>query len=64
MYYTSVVIIVGFSILIFSIFIPTIYFGLLTGLAMMIALIAALTLLPQLIIWIKPFGPEGERPKG
>lgn len=59
MYYTSVTIIIGFSILILSNFIPTIYFGLLTGLAMLIALVTALTLLPQLIILIKPLGPEG-----
>jgi predicted RND superfamily exporter protein len=58
MYYTSVTIIIGFSILAFSNFIPTIYFGLLTGLAMLIALLAALTLLPQLLIVVKPFGPE------
>lgn len=57
MYYTSITIIIGFSILVTSNFIPTIYFGLLTGLAMIIALIAALTLLPQLIILLKPFGP-------
>ncbi len=59
MYYTSVTIIIGFSILVLSNFIPSIYFGLLTGLAMVIALVAALTLLPSLIILIKPFGPEG-----
>ena len=58
MYYTSVTIIIGFSILAFSSFLPTIYFGLLTGLAMLIALMAALTLLPQLLITIKPFGPQ------
>jgi predicted RND superfamily exporter protein len=58
MYYTSVVIIMGFSILALSNFIPSIYFGLLTGLAMLIALIAALTLLPQMIILVKPFGRE------
>jgi len=58
MYYTSVTIIIGFSILVLSNFIPSIYFGLLTGLAMAIALVAALTLLPQLIIFIKPLGPE------
>ena len=58
MYYTSVTIIIGFSILAFSSFLPTIYFGLLTGLAMLIALLAALTLLPQLLIVIKPFGPQ------
>jgi predicted RND superfamily exporter protein len=58
MYYTSVTIIIGFSILVLSNFIPSIYFGLLTGLAMAIALIAALTLLPQLLVVFKPFGPE------
>ena len=60
MYYTSVTIIIGFSILVLSNFIPSIYFGLLTGLAMLIALIAALTLLPQLIVVVKPFGPESK----
>ena len=57
MYYTSITVIIGFSILVLSNFIPNIYFGLLTGMAMFIALFAALTLLPQLIIFIKPFGP-------
>jgi predicted RND superfamily exporter protein len=56
MYYTSVTIIIGFSILVMSNFIPTIYFGMLTSLAMLIALLCALTLLPQLIILCKPFG--------
>jgi predicted RND superfamily exporter protein len=58
MYYTSVTIIIGFSILALSNFIPSVYFGLLTGLAMFIALIAALTLLPQILIMAKPFGKE------
>ncbi|MCS5546309.1 MAG: MMPL family transporter, partial [SAR324 cluster bacterium] len=58
MYYTSITIIIGFSILVLSKFIPSIYFGLLTGLAMLIALVAALTLLPQLLIFLKPLGPE------
>jgi predicted RND superfamily exporter protein len=58
MYYTSVTIIIGFSILVLSNFLPSIYFGLLTGLAMFIALIAALTLLPRLLIVFRPFGPE------
>lgn len=56
MYYTSLTIIAGFSILVFSNFIPSILFGLLTSLAMFIALITALTLLPRLIIALKPFG--------
>lgn len=48
MYYTSVIIMLGFSILALSSFVPTIYFGLLTGLAMLIALVANMTLLPLL----------------
>ena len=52
---TSVTIIFGFSILVLSNFIPTIYFGLFTGLAMLIAMLAVLTLLPKLILIIKPF---------
>ena len=55
MYYTTVVIVIGFSVLMFSNFYPTIYFGLLTALAMLMAIIADLLLLPRLIIWIKPF---------
>jgi len=55
-YYTSVTVTLGFSILVLSNFIPTIYFGLLTGLAMLIALIANLTLLPLLMVQFKPLG--------
>lgn len=58
MYYTSVTIIIGFSILAMSNFKPTVYFGLLTGLAMTVALLAALTLLPELLILARPFGKE------
>jgi predicted RND superfamily exporter protein len=54
-FYTVITIIVGFSILVLSNFIPTISFGLLTALAMLIALIAALTLLPKLILMWRPF---------
>jgi hypothetical protein len=53
--YTCTTIIFGFSILVFSNFFPTVYFGLLTALAMFIALLAALTLLPKLILIFKPF---------
>lgn len=55
MYYTSVIIIFGFSIMVLSQFIPTIYFGVLTGLAMLAALSGALFLLPKLILMVKPF---------
>ncbi len=53
---TSITIVFGFSILVLSKFIPTIYFGVFTGLAMLLAMISVLTLLPALILVIKPFG--------
>jgi uncharacterized protein len=53
---TSITIVFGFSILIFSNFIPTIYFGVFTGIAMLLAMVSVLTLLPSLILLIKPFG--------
>ena len=53
---TSITIVFGFSILVLSKFIPTIYFGIFTGLAMLLAMVSVLTLLPSLIILIKPFG--------
>jgi len=49
LYYTSITIVLGFSVLSLSAFIPTIYFGLLTGLAMTAALLANMTLLPVLL---------------
>jgi len=55
---TSITIVFGFSILVFSNFIPTIYFGVFTGIAMLLAMISVLTLLPKLILIIKPFGLE------
>ena len=58
LFYTSITIIAGFSILALSNFIPSVYFGLLTGLAMLAALLGSMTLLPQLIIISKPFGAD------
>ena len=58
LFYTAVTIIVGFSILTLSNFIPSVYFGLLTGLAMIAALFASMTLLPKLILVFKPFKAE------
>ena len=55
---TSITIVFGFSILVFSNFIPTIYFGVFTGIAMLFAMISVLTLLPKLILIYKPFGKE------
>ena len=53
---TSITIVFGFSILVLSNFIPTIYFGVFTGIAMLLAMISVLTLLPKLILVVKPFG--------
>ena len=55
---TSITIVFGFSILVLSNFIPTIYFGVFTGIAMLLALISVLTLLPKLLLVFKPFGNE------
>ena len=55
---TSITIVFGFSILVLSNFIPTIYFGVFTGVAMLLAMISVLTLLPNLILSYKPFGEE------
>jgi len=52
---TSITIVFGFSILVFSNFIPTIYFGIFTGIAMLLAMVSVLTLLPTLILITKPF---------
>ncbi len=52
---TSITIVFGFSILILSNFIPTIYFGVFTGIAMLLAMISVLTLLPKLLLIYKPF---------
>ena len=52
---TSITIVFGFSILVLSNFIPTIYFGIFTGIAMLLAMISVLTLLPSLLLVIKPF---------
>lgn len=56
MFYTSVTIVVGFGILTFSNFTPSIYFGFLTGVAMLTALFGALILLPHLLLRLKPRG--------
>lgn len=58
MYYTSVTIVVGFSLLVFSNFVPSVLFGLLTSASMVVALFGALTLLPWLLIVLRPLGPE------
>lgn len=61
-FYTSLTITVGFAILSISKFVPTIMFGMLIGLAMIIALLASQTLLPALILLTKPFGSRAKAP--
>ena len=58
MYYTTLTVVVGFSMLTLSNFTPSIYFGVLTVMAMLAAVMGALLLLPKLIIAFKPLGPE------
>jgi len=58
MYYTSITITLGFSILVLSNFMPSMYFGLLTGFSMLVALAANLTLLPLLIVKFKPLAEK------
>ncbi len=56
MYYTSLTIVVGFSILMLSNFTPTFYFGLFTSFAMLTALVASLALLPAMLLTLRPLG--------
>lgn len=58
MYHTTIIIVIGFSILMLSNLVPTIYFGLLTAVVMISVLIANLLLLPRLLIILKPFKKE------
>ena len=58
MYYTTLTVVVGFSMLTLSNFTPSIYFGVLTVMAMLAAVIGALLLLPKLILAFEPLGPE------
>jgi len=64
MVYTTVIVTLGFSILTLSNFMPTIYFGLLTGLAMIFALISNLALLPVLLERLRPFRPAASPAPG
>jgi predicted RND superfamily exporter protein len=54
MFYTSITVTLGFLVLALSNFIPSIYFGVFTAIAMLSALLANLTLLPKLILMFKP----------
>ena len=53
MYYTTLIIVVGFCAMMTSNFIPTIYFGLLTTLVMLLMLAGSLILLPTFLITLK-----------
>ncbi|MDR2341727.1 MAG: MMPL family transporter [Campylobacteraceae bacterium] len=55
MYYTAIATVLGFSVLVFSNFIPTIYFGILTVAVMIMVFFGAILLLPKLLIMVKPF---------
>ena len=57
---TSITIVFGFSILVLSKFIPTIYFGIFTGVAMLLAMLSVLTLLPKLLLILRPFGNDSK----
>ena len=54
-FYTTLVVCFGFSILVMSNFVPSIIFGILTTVAMTVAILGALTLMPKLILMWKPF---------
>ena len=58
MFYTSLTIILGFLVFATSNFNPSVYFGFFVSLAMVMALLGALTLLPQLLLFLKPLGKE------
>ena len=58
MYYTTLTVVVGFAMLTLSNFTPSLYFGVLTVVAMIAAVAGALLLLPQLIMIFRPFGPD------
>ena len=55
MFYTSITISLGFAVMMFSNFSPTIYFGLFTAAAMLIAMLCNMTLLPRLMFIFKPY---------
>lgn len=60
LYYTTVTLVIGFSTLTLSNFNPSLYFGLLTVVAMIAAVIGALLLLPRLLLLFRPLGPGAE----
>ncbi len=57
-FFTSTILVLGFCVLIFASFRPTIYFGLLTGMTLLFGLIASMVLLPAILLLVKPFGKK------
>ncbi len=58
MFYYSIATIIGFLVLVTSNFIPTLIFGLLTVIALLVAIVSDLLFSPLLVVIFKPFGPE------
>jgi len=54
MFYTSSTIVIGFLILLSSNFNPSVFFGIFTSLAMIMAILGSLLLLPTLLYYLKP----------
>ncbi|MCR2054420.1 efflux RND transporter permease subunit [Campylobacter helveticus] len=61
LYYTTISIVLGFSVMMSSNFIPTIYFGILTTLVMILLLFGSLFLLPSLLISF--YAKKNNKPK-
>jgi uncharacterized protein len=59
--HTSIALVLGFLVLMLSELRSQAFYGILLAAALATALIADLFLLPPLILWLKPFGPEQER---
>ncbi len=60
LYFTSITISLGFVILVLSSFFPSIYFGLLTSIAMLISLFATFSVIPLLLETTAPVGSHEE----
>ncbi len=54
LYFTSITITLGFIILVLSNFVPSIYFGMLTSIAMLVALFATFSIIPLLLSIMQP----------
>jgi len=55
---STMILVIGFASSIFASFRPTIYFGLLTSLAILCSFVSTMVVLPVLIIIFKPFGRD------